>query len=126
MTTAAFNFPPVTDELLQEVVRRILSVASPQRIVLFGSRARGDARLDSDLDILIIEPSELPRHRRSLPYRMALLGVFPAKDIVVWTPSEVEEWRAVPNAFITAALSEGKTLYEQSGQAGERLAAEGG
>lgn len=43
----------------------------------------------------------------------ALVGVFPAKDVVVWTPSEVEEWSRVPNTFITAALREGRTLYER-------------
>jgi hypothetical protein len=40
------------------------------------------------------------------------VGLFPAKDIVVWTPGEVEEWRSVPNAFITTAVREGRVLYE--------------
>jgi predicted nucleotidyltransferase len=106
-------FPPVTEELLQEAVQRILSVGSPEKIVLFGSWARGQARLNSDLDLLIIEESDLPRYRRAGPYRMALLGLFPAKDIVVWTPSEVALWRDVPNAFITAILAEGRVLYER-------------
>jgi predicted nucleotidyltransferase len=106
------TYPRVTDELLAEVVRRILTVGSPHKIVLFGSRASGNARSDSDLDLLIIEDSNLPRYRRSARYRRALCGVFPAKDVVVWTPSEVEEWKAVPNAFISTVLSEGKLLYE--------------
>ena len=107
------TYPPVTDELLDEVVRRVLSVGSPHKIVLFGSWARGNARPDSDLDLLIIEDSALPRYRRSARYRRALCGVFPAKDVVVWTPSEVEEWKTVPNAFISTVLSEGKFLYER-------------
>jgi predicted nucleotidyltransferase len=94
-------------------VQRILDVGSPRRIVLFGSRARGDARRNSDLDLLIIEDSELPRYRRPPRYLRALVGVFPAKDIVVWTPAEVNAWRDVPNAFITSALREGRTLYER-------------
>lgn len=105
------DYPPVTDELLNEVVRRIVSVGSPLKIVLFGSRAREDARLDSDLDLLIIEESNLPRYKRSASYLRALVGLFPAKDVVVWTPDEVEEWAEVSNAFITTALREGKTLY---------------
>jgi len=48
-------FPLVTDDLLQEVVRRILAAGRPREIVLFGSRARGTPRSDSDLDLLIIE-----------------------------------------------------------------------
>jgi predicted nucleotidyltransferase len=68
----------------------MLRVGSPRRIVLFGSRARGDARPDSDLDLLVIEESDLPRYRRAPRYLRALVGVFPAKDVVVWTPAEVE------------------------------------
>ena len=106
-----YLYPPVTEELLQEAVRRILAVGSPERIVLFGSRARGDSRPMSDLDLLIIEASSLPRYERAVPYLRALLGLFPAKDVVVWTPQEVADWAAVPNVFITTALREGKTLY---------------
>jgi predicted nucleotidyltransferase len=105
------DYPPVTDQLLQEVMRRILSVGAPYTIVLFGSQARGNARPDSDLDLLIIEDSDLPRYKRSVPYLRALVGLFPAKDVVVWTPEEVREWAAVPHAFITTALREGKVLY---------------
>jgi predicted nucleotidyltransferase len=112
-TLQSATYPPVTEELLAEVVRRIRLVGAPRAIVLFGSRARGDARPDSDLDVLIVEESDLPRFKRSGRYRRALRGVFPAKDIVVWTPEEIAEWRAVPNAFITSVLAEGRILYEE-------------
>ncbi|MBL8054791.1 MAG: nucleotidyltransferase domain-containing protein [Nitrospira sp.] len=110
---SVLTFPSVTDQLLVEVVRRILTVGSPIKIVMFGSHAKGTAHPNSDLDLLIIEESELPRYRRSGRYRRALCGVFPAKDVVVWTPQEVEEWRTVSNAFISTALSEGRLLYER-------------
>jgi predicted nucleotidyltransferase len=106
------SYPPVTDNLLGEIVRRILSVGSPRKIVLFGSRAGDRARPDSDLDVLIVEESDLPRYKRSARYRRALCGLFPAKDIMVWTPAEIEEWRAAPQAFITTAVATGKVLYE--------------
>ena len=110
---SVLTFPSVTDQLLVEVVRRILTVGSPIKIVLFGSHAKGTAHPNSDLDLLIIEESELPRYRRSGRYRRVLCGVFPAKDVVAWTPQEVEEWRTVSNAFISTALSEGRLLYER-------------
>jgi predicted nucleotidyltransferase len=109
----AYPYPKVTDELLAEAVSRMLAVGNPLKIVLFGSRARGKARPDSDLDLLVIEESDLPRYKRSGRYRQALLGLFPSKDIVVWTPQEVREWQTVENAFITTALREGVVLYER-------------
>ena len=106
-------YPEVTEKLLQEIVRRMCEVGHPQKIILFGSRARMEARPDSDLDLLVIEDSALPRHERAGRYRRALLGLFPSKDIVVWTPEEVQEWSGVPNAFVNVTLKEGKILYER-------------
>lgn len=111
----AVAFPDVTDQLLQRLVDAVLIVGNPLRVVLFGSQVRGDARSDSDLDLLIVEESQLPRHERSPRYYLALAKVFPAKDIVVYTPTEVADWSQVPNALVTAALREGKTLYARPG-----------
>ena len=108
----------VDDELLAEVVRRILAAGSPEKIILFGSRARGDERPESDLDILVIEESGEPRYRRASRCLRALAGLFPEKDVVVWTSDEIREWEQVPDAFVTTAIREGRVLYER--QAGPR------
>ena len=101
------------DVQLEKIVQRILFVGNPQKIILFGSRARGEAQRDSDYDLLMIEASDLPRYKRAARYRRALAGTALAKDILVWTPEEVAEWRNVSNAFITTILNEGIVLYEK-------------
>jgi len=109
------RIPDVTDALLDQIVRLIVSAGDPLKIVLFGSRARNEHRPDSDIDLLVVEESSLPRFKRSPRYYRATRGTFPAREIVVWTPAEIHEWEAVPNHFVTAALREGRVLYERSG-----------
>ncbi|MBM4048380.1 MAG: nucleotidyltransferase domain-containing protein [Planctomycetes bacterium] len=105
----------VTSDLMEEIVRRIVEVVQPRRIILFGSRARGDAQSESDIDLLVIADSKEPRHRRSAPIYGALSKVLIPMDIVVFTPEEVAEWREVRQAFVTTAVREGKVLYEKQG-----------
>ncbi|MGD0094831.1 MAG: nucleotidyltransferase domain-containing protein [Planctomycetota bacterium] len=100
-------------EILDELVARIRKVVQPERIVLFGSRARGTASPESDFDILVIAPSTLPRWRRTVPLYRVLAGVGISYDLVWWTSEEIEEWRNVQSHFITTVLREGKVLYER-------------
>ena len=111
----ATEYPQLTEELLAEIVRRIVQAGDVLRVVLFGSRARGDLHPESDLDLLIVEESVEPRYKRSPKYYSATRGTFPARDIVVWTPEEIRAWAAVPNHFVTAAVREGRVLYERPG-----------
>ena len=67
----------------------------------------------SDIDILIIQPSNLPRYKRSALIRFALKGLFPSKDIVIYTPEEVKEWESASTSFIATVLREGIVLYEK-------------
>lgn len=97
---------------LQEIVRVVVDSVQPERIVLFGSRARGDATPDSDLDILIIAPSQLPRWRRSGPLYRALSSLSVPHDIVWWTAEEAASWGGVQSHFVTTALREGRVLYD--------------
>ena len=99
-------------ETLEQITRRIVEGFHPQRLILFGSRARGDERRDSDVDLLIVAPSAEPRWRRVVPVYRALAGLGVPKDIVWWTPEEIAEWRGVKTHFINTVLREGIVLYE--------------
>jgi predicted nucleotidyltransferase len=99
--------------LSRAFVRRILKVVRPQKIILFGSRARGDSNPHSDYDILVVAPSRLPRWERTPKIYKALAGLGVPKDVVWWTPKEIKEWRSVESHFITTAIQEGKILYEK-------------
>ena len=101
------------ENLLNEIVERVLQVTHPDKIILFGSYARGEATEGSDLDLLIIQSSTLPRYKRSTPVRLALRGLIPSKDIVVYTPEEVKEWETASTSFISTVLREGRVLYER-------------
>ena len=105
----------VTEDLLDEIVRRIRAAGAPLKIVLFGSHARGDTHPHSDVDLLIVEESDLPSYKRSPKYYHATWDTSPGRDrdIVVWTPEEIKAWDAVPNHFVTTALREGRVLYER-------------
>jgi predicted nucleotidyltransferase len=103
----------VDDLVLNEMVRRLVEAVDPDRIILFGSRARGDARPDSDVDILIIKETNEPIYRRAAPAYRALSGMGVPKDIIWRTPLEVEDWSEVPTYITTRALKEGRVLYEK-------------
>lgn len=103
----------VTDEVLEEIVRRIVEAVNPDSIILFGSYAYGHPPPGSDIDLLVIMPSSQPRWQRSVPIYDALRGLLIPKDVVVYTPDEVEEWSEVPLAFVTTAIRKGKVLHEK-------------
>ena len=108
---AIMNGAP-TAELLEEVVRRIVAVAHPEKIILFGSATRGTMGTDSDLDILVIKAGVKRRETARL-IRRALEGVEPLlpKDVIVATPADVQKYGDVVGYILRPALREGKVLY---------------
>lgn len=103
----------VQSKLLNAIVERILRTEHPDKIILFGSRARGDARPGSDYDLLVVQESSQPRYKRAAHLYTALADLPVEVDVMVYTPQEVEEWSAVPAAFVTTAIHEGEVLYEK-------------
>ena len=104
----------VDEETLREVVRRIVAVADPERIILFGSAARGTFKKESsDMDLLVVK-SGVHRRRLAQEIYMKLIGVGKAVDVVVVTPEDVERFDNSPALVIAPALREGRVIYAAS------------
>jgi len=109
--------PKSEQELLQSMVDIIVREADPERIILFGSRARGDARPDSDVDLLIIESEPFSvQHSRfkasgNLYMKLADIGV--SKDLLLYSRDEVDYLADSRNHVVGRAIREGKVLYER-------------
>jgi predicted nucleotidyltransferase len=103
------------EDLLLQMVNVIVKERSPEAIILFGSRARGDARADSDVDLLVIEkePFSPQRSRRKELARlqMALRNLPFSKDILLYSRDEFEHWRHSLNHLAGRAGREGRLLH---------------
>ncbi|MBA7655307.1 hypothetical protein ES703_63211 [subsurface metagenome] len=103
----------VTMAQIEELVRRIGQQFHPERIVLFGSYASGQATEDSDVDLLVVAETTLPPPERYGAVRR-LVADFPAAfDIIVKTPEEYTRWRSVVNHIVYFADKYGRVLYER-------------
>jgi uncharacterized protein len=99
------------DDALAEIIRRIVRVAAPERIVLFGSAARREEGPASDLDLLVIKPGRYHRGHLTEEIYLSLIGVGRAVDVVVVTPEDVDRYRDAWALVIAPALREGRVVY---------------
>lgn len=99
---------------ISEIVVKIASEYNPERIILFGSYAKGDPDENSDLDLFIIKETALPRPERIIQVRKMLYGARIPIDLIVFTPKEIEESKDNIFSFVHEVLNTGKTLYEQA------------
>ena len=97
--------------VLDEIIRRIVEVATPEKIILFGSAARGEMGPNSDLDLLVVKSGIVHRGQLTEAIYMNLFGVAQAVDIVVATPDDVERYRDSVAMVIRPALQEGRVVY---------------
>ena len=98
---------------INDIVERIATKFDPDKIILFGSYAAGNATTDSDLDLLIIKDTDLPRHKRSFDIQKSLIGLKIPLDILVYTNREFESEKNESFSFINAAIKTSKLLYER-------------
>jgi predicted nucleotidyltransferase len=99
---------------IKRISQRLAREFEPERIILFGSHARGEAGPDSDIDLLVIMPLKNARRDKAgveVAMRLAVHDIKHPKDIIVMTPQEVEQQQRLPGNIARPALQEGKTLY---------------
>jgi HEPN domain-containing protein/predicted nucleotidyltransferase len=104
----------VAPDVLDEIVRRVVEAAHPERVILFGSAARGEMRPDSDVDLLVIVPGPADRKRvfDAIDRELHRISPYPGEiDLVVVTTEDAERYRDSHPLVIKPALREGKVLY---------------
>ena len=97
--------------ILDDIIRRVVEVAQPEQIILFGSAARGDMNRHSDVDLLVVKDGVHRGHLATLIYK-SLRGAGAPVDVVVVTPADVERYRNSHALVIKPALQEGRVVYE--------------
>ena len=96
---------------IQRMVNRIVREFQPERVILFGSHARGEGEPDSDVDLLVVIPVEGSKREKAIEIGVALHDVRVPKDIIVTTPEEFEWRKEIAGTIERPAAMEGKTLY---------------
>ncbi|MCE2438582.1 MAG: nucleotidyltransferase domain-containing protein [Candidatus Latescibacteria bacterium] len=99
------------ESTLDEIIRRIVEVAHPEKIILFGSAARGDLKAHSDIDLLVVKDDSDPWTVIGDIYGN-LRGVGVGVDAIVVTPAQVERYKDSHALVIKPALQEGRVIYE--------------
>ena len=101
----------VKRQVIADVIRRIVEAAQPEKIILFGSAARGEMGPKSDLDLLVVKGGKFNRERITQKIYRHLRGTGAAVDVVVVTPEDVARYGDSPYLVIHPALEEGKVVY---------------
>ncbi len=100
------------EKTIQEIIQRILSVAQPEKIILFGSAARGEMNRDSDIDLLIVESDACQPREESNRIRSCLRGLGYPFDVIVITSQWFEASKHVTGGIAYPANKYGKVIYD--------------
>lgn len=104
----------VSDSTLKSITKRLVGSFHPQKIILFGSQARGTADEHSDVDILVVCPISGSRRAMMVEMDRAMRGLNIARDIMVLSPKEFDSNRFIPGTVARGAWQQGKILYEKT------------
>jgi len=112
----------IHESQIQQVAVQLATAAQASQVILFGSYARGEATERSDVDLMVVAETDLPRHKRAVGLYKQFRPYPFGMDIVVYTPQEVEEGKKSALTFVSTVLREGKTLYERRDGSGQTVA----
>jgi len=112
-------FLPVTQEILGEIVRRIVAALDPERIILFGSYAGGVPNADSDVDLFVEMETDLPYADRCAQVSELIRPRPFPMDILVHTPAEMATYLSKGHYFFEEIFEQGRHLYERSKESPE-------
>lgn len=101
-------------QLIDRMVRVIIRKFNPERIILFGSHARGEAGPDSDVDLLVVMPVKGSRRQKAVEIGVALHDIRMPKDIIVTTPEDFEWRKEIAGTIERPAVREGTILYARA------------
>lgn len=101
----------VIEQKLKEITEKIIKEFQPEKIILFGSRAWGNPKPDSDVDLFIVKESDERRIDRERAVQRILWGSRVPVDVLVYTPAEVKRRLWLEDFFIERIMKNGKTLY---------------
>jgi predicted nucleotidyltransferase len=99
---------------IREMVKRIVSRFDPDKVILFGSHARGDAGPDSDVDLLIVMAVSGSKREKAIEIGVALHDIRLPKDLIVTTPEEFERRKDTIGTIEWPAWREGKVVYARA------------
>jgi uncharacterized protein len=103
----------VAETQIREIVRKIAEGYNPEKIILFGSYAKGQSSDDSDLDMIVIKNTNLPKHKRGIEIRKLFYGLAISMDFKIYTNREFDQESNNPYSFLYSALNGSKVLYER-------------
>ncbi|MBI5373883.1 MAG: nucleotidyltransferase domain-containing protein [Candidatus Schekmanbacteria bacterium] len=105
----------ITSKKVEQVIRKIIEISNPSKLIIFGSYAKGKINLNSDLDVLVVVNNSIENPRKeSVRIRRALKGILLSIDIIVIPESKFTELANTPGLIYREAIRTGKVVYESA------------
>jgi len=104
-------YKTLSAEQLKEIINRIINIAKPERIIMFGSAARDEMSAYSDVDLLVIKDGKYDQNKITRDIYINMIGIEQAVDVILATPEQVEKYKDINYLIIAPALKEGKEIY---------------